>query len=254
MSLRSLKRSEDAKDLSKMESRLKKRSLRESRRQLYWSLATILIILFTALNFGPYLIGFTGNIVDTITGKSGQENPLISDASLEPPQLDPLPPATPSAYINITGRSFYPNVNAELFVNGKKYKDVAIDEDLDFEIKDVRLIEGENTIKIRTEKDDKKSSFSEEFKILYIKEAPKLEISFPKNQESFSKADQETTVRGNTEPENTVKVNDFIAIVSSDGSFSYVLKLQEGENKITVVAQNPAGQTTSKEITVSYSQ
>ena len=102
-------------------------------------------------------------------------------------------------------------------------------------------------------KNNKGSEFSQDYKISYLKGEPKLEIGFPSDGASFTKADQEINVSGTTDPDNTVKVNDFIAIVDTNGNFSYFLKLKEGENKIKIVATNPAGKTSEKEITVSYS-
>ena len=102
-------------------------------------------------------------------------------------------------------------------------------------------------------RNNKESDFSQDYKISYLKDEPKLEISFPNDGASFSKADQEINIRGTTDPENAVKINDFIAIVDTEGNFSYILKLKEGENKIKIVAANLAGKTSEKELTVSYS-
>jgi hypothetical protein len=102
-------------------------------------------------------------------------------------------------------------------------------------------------------KDGEISGFSESRSISYLKSLPKLEISTPADGASFSKADSEINVSGNTDAENTVRVNDFIAIVDGAGNFSYLLKLSEGDNKIKITATNPAGSNTSKELTVSYS-
>ncbi len=236
-----------------MESRLKRRSLRHSKKQLYGSLIGIVILLFVALNFGPYLISILGGAIDTITGKSGQTGTIKSSSILVPPSLDPLPRATQNDFIDVTGRSFYQNADVELFVNNSKYESAPISEDLDFEIKDVKLKLGENSLKVRIMRGDLKSEFSQDYKISYVKNEPKLEIETPSSGASFLRADQEITVRGKTDPDNTVRINDFIAIVDSDGNFSYVYKLKEGENKLTITAQNSAGKTKDAELTVSYS-
>lgn len=236
-----------------MDSRLKRRSLKQSKKQLYGSLIGIVLVIFITLNFGPYLIGAVGSAIDLISGKSNQSSNIKTDGSLEPPLLDPLPQATPSDFINISGRSFYPEGEVELFVNGSKFKSAQIDDSLDFNIKDVKLEPGENVFKVRIIIGERKSDFSQDYKIAYLKDKPKLEVEFPQDGASFSKADQEISVRGKTDPENTVKVNDFIAIVDSDGNFSYVYKLKDGENKLVISSENPAGQLSTKEIIVSYS-
>lgn len=234
-------------------SRLTSRSLKQSKKQFYGSLIGIVVLISITLNFGPYLIGGIGNLIDTITGKSKQTIILRSDASLEPPVLDSLSRATPSELIDVTGRSFYPDGKVELFVNDLRYSAVEVDKNLDFEIKDIKLSSGENTLKVRVTKDGKNSAFSKDYKISYLKDEPKLEITTPQDKASFSKEDQETKVQGKTDPDNTVRVNGFIAIVDFEGNFSYVYKLSEGENKLTITSENSAGKVVTKEITVSYS-
>ncbi|OGH16736.1 MAG: hypothetical protein A3C30_00130 [Candidatus Levybacteria bacterium RIFCSPHIGHO2_02_FULL_40_18] len=236
-----------------MESRLSRRSETQNKKQLYASLIGIVIIIFVALNFGPILISRLGSFIDILADKSKQTTILPSDADLEPPQLDPLPAGTTEELINVKGSAFYTDGAVELFLNDSSYEIVNLDNSQDFEIRDVKLEEGENILKVRMIKNNKGSEFSQDYKISYLKGEPKLEIGFPSDGASFTKADQEINVSGTTDPDNTVKVNDFIAIVDTNGNFSYFLKLKEGENKIKIVATNPAGKTSEKEITVSYS-
>lgn len=235
------------------ESRLTRRSVKQNKKQLYASLIGIVVVLFITINFGPHLIGSLGSLIDSITGKSSQSAKINTNSNLVAPQLDSLPEATPSASITVTGSSYYPDGTIELYVNDSRAQEVDLENDQSFEMEDVRLSEGENVIKARFVLGSKKSDFSEEERIVYAKSPPKLEVSSPTNGQAFSKADQEIAVQGTTSPENKVTVNDFIAIVGSSGNFSYVYKLKEGENKIIVVAKDPAGTQTKTEITVSYS-
>ncbi|MBI4092058.1 MAG: hypothetical protein HY427_02535 [Candidatus Levybacteria bacterium] len=236
-----------------MDSRLSRRSEKHNRKQLYASVIGIVVVIFVVLNFGPLLISGFGGFIDTLTGKSKQVTSFQSDADLQPPQLDPLPQGTTEELIAVMGRAFYADGKVELFLNNSSYEIVRLNNSQDFEIEDVKLEQGENTLRVRMIRNNKKSDFSQDYKISYLKDEPKLEISFPTDGAGFSKADQEINIRGTTDPENTIRVNDFIAIVDTDGNFSYVFKLKEGENKIKVVATNLAGKTTEKELTVSYS-
>ncbi len=235
------------------DSRLSRRSIKQSRKQLYGSLIGIVIVIFVGLNFGPYLIGILGNTIDTIIGKSKQTTTIISNADLQPPILDPIPTATSSDVIDLTGRAFYTDGDVELFLNNSEYKTVRLKNSQDFEIKAVKLSDGENILNVRMVRNGKKSEFSQDYKISFVKDAPKIDVTSPIDGASFSKADQEVAVVGTTDAENTVKVNGFIAIVDSQGNFSYIVKLNEGENKIKVEAENLAGKKNEKEITVSYS-
>ena len=236
-----------------MSSRLTRRSEKQSKKQLYASVIGIVVVIFVALNFGPLLISGLGGFIDTLSGKSKQVTSLRSDADLRPPQLDPLPQGTTEELITVMGRAFYEDGKVELFLNNSSYEIVRLNNSQDFEIEDVKLEQGENILKARMIRNNKESDFSQDYKISYLKDEPKLEISFPNDGASFSKADQEINIRGTTDPENAVKINDFIAIVDTEGNFSYILKLKEGENKIKIVAANLAGKTSEKEITVSYS-
>jgi len=236
-----------------MNSRLSRRSEKQSKKQLYASLIGIVVVIFVALNFGPLLISGLGGFIDTLTGKSKQVTSFRSDADLQPPQLDPLPQGTTEELITVMGRAFYADGKVELFLNNSSYEIVRLNNSQDFEIEDVKLEQGENVLKVRMIINDKKSDFSQDYKISYLKDEPKLEISFPNDGASFSKADQEVNIRGKTDPENTIRVNDFIAIVDTEGNFSYILRLKEGRNKIKIVAANLVGKTSEKELTVSYS-
>lgn len=236
-----------------MESRLKRRSLKQSKKQLYGSLIAIAIIIFIFLNFGPYVLGRLGELIDVVTNKGKQAARIVSDADLQPPIIDPIPAATPSSSITVTGRSFYQEGKIELFVNDLRYQTAILDDSYDFEFKNVALGKEENTIKARAVLGRKKSEFSQVNKVSYVKDPPKLEISSPTDGQSFTKDDKETTIHGMTDPDVTIRVNDFIAVVDVNGNFSYIYSLKEGENKIKITAENVAKKTTTKEITLSYS-
>lgn len=235
------------------ESRLARRSIKQNKKQLYTSLAGIVGVLFFAFVLGPTLIGAFGDVIDKVTGKSSQQEAIKLSEDIQPPTLDMLPVATPSSRIKVAGKSDYPNGEVELHMNGLVYDVKGLDDKHTFEFEDVLLTEGDNFIKARLVVNDKKSDFSEEKKVSYTKKAPKLEISFPQDRQNFSKADKQIIVKGVTDPENSVSINGFVAIVDSTGNFSYNLNLNDGENKIKVLAKNSAGNISEKELIVSYS-
>lgn len=246
--------SEKNKELSMTDSRLKRRSLKQNKKQLYYTLGIILAVLIIAFNFGPFLIGGLGSVIDTISGKGNQATKTTDNVELLPPRIDPLVVATPSAKIRITGTSDYTKGNIELYVNNEKYDTTDLLDNQTYKFDRVALSEGTNYIKVRIVMDNKKSDFSEEEQIAYTKNAPKLEISFPADNQSFTKADQQITIKGSTDQDSSVSINGFIAIVDSQGNFSYDLRLNNGENKISVMSTGRSGQSTTKDITVSYSE
>lgn len=237
-----------------VQSRLARRAIKKSKNQLYASLFGIVIVLFIAFNFGPGVIGTLGNIIDKVTGKTGQQELVKSDANIQPPTLDPIPAATPSASITITGKVDYQAGKVDLYVNGSLVDEVNIDNSQNFKFENVNLFTGDNFIKTRLVVDNKKSDFSDEKKITYTKNAPKLDISFPSDHQNFTKADLQITIKGVTDPENSVNVNGFTAIVDNNGNFSYDYHLTNGDNKLTITATALSGQTITKEVTVSYSE
>lgn len=236
-----------------MQSRLIRRAEKQSKNQLYIYLAGLAIFLVSLVSFGPTIIGFIGNTLDAIYPKS-QQKTITSDSSFQPPIFNYLPSATPSSSITISGTVFYQDGEVELFVNDSLYKKIDVDEAKTFSVKNVQLDEGENIIKARYKKNSTISDYSEEHKISYIKSDPKLENISPADKSSYSKSDQEITVTGNTDSDNSVYVNGFRAIVDNQGNFSYTIRLKNGDNPIKIEATNSVDRKTIKEISVTYSE
>jgi len=162
------------------------------------------------------------------------------------------PPATNSAKINISGKSIEIKGKIQLFVDDNMTNETEIEKNGVFKFEEIEIREGDNFIKVRLKKDEKITEFSKEYTITYRKSEPKLEVSTPQDNASFGKDDQEINIQGKTDYDNKVTVNGFWAIVDSEGNFSYILKLNNGENKIIIEAQDPAGNMIKKEITATY--
>lgn len=71
---------------------------------------------------------------------------------------------------------------------------------------------------------------------------PLLKVDWPT---SYSKI---VEIKGSTNTESTVKINQDLVIVDQDGFFSKRIELATSEAKIVVEATSPAGKTTSQEI------
>ncbi len=109
------------------QSRLARRSIKQSQSQLYGSLIAIIVIIFGALTFGPFLIAATGSLIDHITGKTGVSESVTTNADIQAPDLDPIPQATPSASITISGTTDYRSGSVELYVNNNLSDETQID-------------------------------------------------------------------------------------------------------------------------------
>lgn len=237
--------------MAKKGSRLTRTLERQSKKQLFiFIFASILII--TVLGF------FSTTIIDTIGNlmiADDSERDIANEHTVQPvtpPHFDNLPQATDSDSLNITGNVSRENGTVEIFVNNRKASSQEVKSGTEFEFRGIKLNEGENTVKGRYILNDRASEFTKIYVIHYTKEPPKLDEVSPSDGEEFKRGDQEIEVKGKTEPNNTVTVNDFRAIVNTQGEFSYFFKLNEGSNTIRIKATSPTGKETVKELKVSY--
>lgn len=234
-------------------SRLARTSEKQNKKQALFFTIGIIVLIGILLQFGPLLINLFGNAIYTIRGGDKSDNSqLVGKELLQPPTLSGIPDATQSAKINFNGYAPDKSGNIEVFVNNELTKEISITDKLDFSAQNIPLTKGTNTIKARFSKGDKTSGFSPEFQVNYLNDKPKLEISFPIDNATLTRADKTITVTGQTDTDNTVSVNSFRAIVGNDGKFSYQLTLNDGDNHIIIEAQNPAGIISQKEIKVTY--
>lgn len=81
-------------------------------------------------------------------------------------------------------------------------------------------------------------------------EPPFLIISSPTDNAIVS--EQVVTVTGTTEPGVTLNVNGVLAAVWEDGSFSLGISLLVGNNTITAIATDAAGNPTTRSLTITY--
>lgn len=86
----------------------------------------------------------------------------------------------------------------------------------------------------------------------YLVGAPILEVSKPQDQESIEASTVE--VKGKTNPEVKIAINNQEVGVDSDGNFYQELKLSESVNKIIITATSKFGKTVRVERTVYLKQ
>ena len=112
---------------------------------------------------------------------------------------------------------------------------------------------GENNIVAKTVVDNKESDPSNTITTILKSAPPSLNLFSPSDNQSFSKDQNMTEVKGTTDPDVKVTVNGLWAITDSNGNFEYSLPLQNGENTIKISATDLAGNKTEKEVKVTYS-
>lgn len=215
---------------------------------------TILIIvsiLFVLIIFGTQiLIGFS-LALDKLKGSDETE---IESSTLEyiaPPFVDPLKEATKDDTIEVVGSVTLEDVKIELFVNNKSAGEKTPNSDNTFKFTNIKLLEGENTIKAKTiAPNGKKSAYSETQTIKYLNKEPTLEISTPQNGQTFKKDQSPIKITGKTDPGARVTVNDFWAITSDNGDFYYMFPLKDGGNNLKIKSVDEAGNEKSVEINI----
>jgi len=97
---------------------------------------------------------------------------------------------------------------------------------------------------------NQKSPVSDGYTIRFLTGNPKLDVSSPKDGDVLYNTP--ATIIGQTDPGDSITVNDRLAIVDSSGKFSFSLNLNSGDNKVKVVTTDPAGNQTTKELTIKY--
>jgi hypothetical protein len=237
---------------SKQGTRLSRTVENQSKKQLFVFLFATVVLLSTSIFFGPRILDFIGTyMISSQTDESSEDKDTIQFTT--PPHFISLPEASDTETITIKGSTDTKDVIVDLYVNNKKVDSQKVSTANTFEFTNIKLQEGQNTIKAQSIVGDRESRFTKEHIIIYSKEPPKIDELAPGDGSEFKRGDQEIRVSGKTDQFNTVTVNDFTAIVDSDGYFSYYLRLNEGENKIIIKAKNQAGKETVKEITVRFS-
>ena len=232
------------------ETRRSRRLEKKTKRNIVLSLLGILIIFVFMIKLG---IPLMANFAIFVSGfKSTNEVKNNDNAFIQPPVLDPIPSATNSAEIQITGKSVN-NSKVQLFINDQLMNDTSTDGNGNFRFtKSLSL--GDNQIKTRVEVGGKQSSFSDTATVTYKNSAPSIIIDSPPDGGVFSKDNKSVNVTGKIDGGASVTVNGFWAIVDENNNFSYTLPLQNGDNEIKVVVTDQAGNKSEKTIKVKYSE
>lgn len=217
---------------------------------LYFALIAFLIF---ALFFGgiPVLVRIASFFSD-----------INSSGSLSG-ELDTVPPATPrfnfpSEATNqnpITIKGFAESGSKIIFfLDDSENKQVITGEDGTFLADNLKLHEGINRLYVvAVDSAGNESQPSGTMQISYDITPPTLEISEPTNNSTLSSANQKKIfLKGKTDQNALLKINDVLVFLSGDGSFSSSFTLNEGENLIKIEAADLAGNKTEKELKITF--
>ncbi|MCL6096817.1 MAG: hypothetical protein M1444_04035 [Patescibacteria group bacterium] len=232
-------------------SRLALRTQKRTQKTIVLASLGIIIVLILLIKFGiNLLVDFSVFIAGNKNQASINRN--SSSNFIAVPVLNPLPTATNSAKIVISGKS-QKDIKIDLYINSDLKDSAQTDKNGNFSFEET-LSSGDNQIQTKAEKNDKSSDFSNSFTVSFKNSAPSLSVDSPSDGQSFSKDQNNVAVKGKTDPGVNVTVNGFWAIIDENNNFSYTLPLQNGDNQIKVIATDQAGNTTEKDLKVTYSQ
>lgn len=229
-------------------SRLTRRRESESKKNFALSLFGIFIVLFILIKFG---IPFLANISFLLSGQGKTTTTTVGNVFLSQPSLDPLPTATNSAKLIITGKAEQSST-IDLYINDSMADSDQAGSDSSFKFQ-MTLSKGDNKIYVKARKGSNTSLPSDSMDVFFKDTKPNLTLSSPTDGQSFSKDQNTVLISGTTDPQTKVTVNDYWAVIDQSNNFTYQLKLNNGDNNIKIVAEDIAGNKTEKDLKVTYS-
>jgi len=217
-------------------------------------LILFLILVFGAWAFFQYGISYLARFSSFFNDSSGKEITSVIKNTIPPapPVIDPLPEATNSAILEVFGEAEFSS-ELSLFLNGKVINNIIIGDSGKFRVGDIGLNDGENIIfALATNMAGNKSQESVRQTIILDKEPPKLKIEFPENKQSFSGDEKEVVIRGETEGDATITVNERKVVIDLGGRFEAPYSLTDGANTIIILVGDRAGNQTKEELIIYY--
>ncbi len=164
--------------------------------------------------------------------------------------IDSIPTATNSSRISIGG-SVVNLASIEFYLNAEKVKEITLNASDSFSEEIGDLKKGQNAVYVKGKfKDSNNAKQSKEYSVFFKSEKPKLEIKEPVDKSKTSKSD--IKIKGSTDKETFIKVNDLPIVVDANGNFETGVHLKDGDNSFTIVAEDIAGNVETKTISVTY--
>ncbi len=216
---------------------------------------TVLIVLTAIFLLAAFIFFIMPQFIRLADGLLNGNGSLIEESDEIPPQTPILSApvsATNSATLPISGVG-EANSQVVLVVNGEQQAEVEIDDEGEFDF-EVDLTEGENALAVFSiDEAGNESVQTREYQVSLDTEAPEIEIESPEDGSTIElRKNQITTIKGTTDPQSKVFINDRLVYARSDGSFSMSFKLEEGDNTLKFKVEDKGGNTSEKEILVKF--
>ena len=230
--------------------RLQRHQQKKYRSQIIGYLFLLVILIIFIATIGIKLLIGTSLFIVNLTQKNKKTQDISSNTpdTILPPEIFNVQTATNTPEIALQIRST-PKKKLSIYINELKQKEIIPDEET-FEVI-VTLEKGSNTVSlVMNDPVTKTIKKSRLHTIIYKDEKPSLEITSPHDLDKTSKS--EIQIEGSTENEIAIRINNIPVIVDGEGKFSFTFKLKEGENHITIIAEDIADNRETKEMTLYY--
>lgn len=209
----------------------------------------LFLILYFIFTFGIKLLLNTSSYISGLFPQPSAKPLSKTEDNFSSIDISSIPLATNSAKIIVSG-SVLNFDTLEFYLNKIIVKEVQPTSDI-FNEEIGELEKGDNSVYILAKsKDSKTEKTTITYKVFYKSEKPKLEITEP--SDNSKTGNQEIKVKGNTDKETYIHINDLPVVVDANGSFETSVRLKEGDNQITATAQDIAGNIETKTFKVTY--
>ena len=214
----------------------------------------ILTVVLATLVLGVVVWFWGTSFINLLGFLAKPEEPVQTQPALNlpitKPSLDPLPESTNSKKINIEGRtSGGQEVTLESSADVLK---TTSESNGSFSFDGVTLKKGLNLIKVYV-LDSSGNKLEESLVITLDNTLPTLEISQPKNGQTFTSKTKQIEIVGVTEADAEVFINDLQAIVNPNGQFTFNYPAKKGTLSLEIKATDKAGNTKKTTVTITIS-
>lgn len=218
----------------------------------YWKLTFIYFFLTVVLLVLIFMFGMKTavKISEVFQNRQSLPSSNLYPNTLPEPQFQSFPLATNSAEFNIAGFSLA-NQKVELYFESDLVETIPVDAEGRFEAT-IRLSLGINNLyAVTVDNQNQKSLPSASLNILYKNTPPLLEVLEPENN-ILIKKNPSLVIRGKTENETKIYINNRLVVTDSEGIFSFSVKLDEGKNTYKISAVDIAKNINEKELIVNF--
>lgn len=205
-------------------------------------------------NLGDAIGGLMGGLTGASPSPTSTENLPESAPRLDQPTAAwTNQPATDVRGLLPSGTAGSPDLKILVYVGDIKAVELPVPRTADFFVPAVPLQKGWNEISAALVGPDGEGPRSAPIRVAFDNVPPALTISAPKDESPV--AGDTVTVTGKTQVGSTVRVRNentggTAVVLAEDGTFSVEISVGDGTNGLTVTAEDPAGNSTVKIVSV----